>query len=135
MNTFCRRSAAFLGLFLVVAVWMIASVSLPDAAAQDEASRPAFPAARILSARQAEVTIDIKTPEGIRVGVDRYLVTPATLIVTGDGEEVAYENLPVPCTARLFFEPSLYRDPEVLKIQVISVALGAGTDWSPVLPE
>ena len=44
-------------------------------------------------------------------------------------------ELPVPCEAKIQYQPVKYDDPTALKIVVKNIFPGASTDWSTPLPE
>jgi hypothetical protein len=64
-----------------------------------------------------------------------YQITPKTKIFSPNGMEIPLHELPVPCEAKVQYEPVTYDDPTALKIVVKNIFPGASTDWSIPLPE
>ena len=104
------------------------------ALAQDDASPPYMAPERILSALQKEVTIQAKTPVDVLADRARYAVTPATIITMGD-DTLPLSDMPVPCTAMIYYEKRRNQDSEAVKIKILDFAAFAGTEWAAPIPE
>jgi len=64
-----------------------------------------------------------------------FQITAKTKLFDPNGKEITMRELPVPCEAKIQYQPVKYDDPTVLKIVVKNIFPGASTDWSTPLPE
>lgn len=102
--------------------------------AEDTVTLPHMDSTRILSAVQKEVTIQEKTPVDILADLQRYAVTPDTVIDMGGGT-LTFSEMPVPCRAYVYYEIRKNQDPEAVKIEILDFGPGAGTQWNTGMPE
>lgn len=65
----------------------------------------------------------------------RFLLIPATRVFTRGGKEIEMGQLPVPCQARLWYQPLPDNNPNVLQIQVLKSLPGASTAWAVPQPQ
>ena len=64
-----------------------------------------------------------------------FRITPKTRLFDPHGKEITIRELPVPCNAKIQYQPVKYDDPTALKIVVMDIFPGASTSWSTPLPE
>ena len=64
-----------------------------------------------------------------------FRITPKTRLFDPHGKEITIRELPVPCSAKIQYQPVKYDDPTALKIVVMDIFPGASTSWSTPLPE
>ena len=79
------------------------------------------------------VLIQFKYKDAILTSEQRFLITEQTKILDSNGKEMTIRDLPVPCKAKILYQPLTNNDPNVLKIIISQVLPGASTAWpSPV---
>ena len=76
-----------------------------------------------------------KTADAVLTPKTRFRVTRKTKIFNIRGKRISVRQLPVPCKAKIRYEPSPYIDPQALVIRVTQVFPGATANWKPPLPE
>lgn len=64
-----------------------------------------------------------------------FRITAKTKLFDPNGKDITIRELPVPCEAKIQYQPVKYDDPTALKIVVKNIFPGASTDWSTPLPE
>jgi len=64
-----------------------------------------------------------------------FRITAKTKLFDPNGKEITIRELPVPCEAKVQYQPGKYDDPTALKIVVKDIFPGASTDCSTPLPE
>ena len=72
-----------------------------------------------------------KTPEMIQTRYMNFLVTESTEVVDSKGRVMELANMPVPCTAKIQYEPGRLNNPFVWRIIYKGPLSGATTAWSP----
>lgn len=77
---------------------------------------------------QKKVYIQIITDKG------RFYILPDTTVSKG-GKMISMEKLPVPCKARITYQPLRRNSGNALKIEITAVLKGASTEWSQPAPE
>lgn len=65
----------------------------------------------------------------------RFFVIPSTRVFSQLGKEIGMEKLPVPCKARLWYEPLPNNNPNVVRIEILQVLPGASTAWALPQPQ
>jgi hypothetical protein len=79
------------------------------------------------------VLIQFKYKDAILTSEQRFLITEQTKILDSNGKEMTIRDLPVPCKAKILYQPLTNNDPNVLKIIISQVLPRASTAWpSPV---
>ena len=82
------------------------------------------------------VKIQGKTRDAVLASNMRFLITAQTRVFNHHGQEISIRALPVPCNAKVTYQPKRNSDPEALGIVVTQVLPGATTEWtSPSLSE
>ena len=71
-----------------------------------------------------------KTPEMIRTRYMNFMVTASTEVVDSKGRAMELEKMPVPCSARIEYEPGRLNNPFVWRIVYKGPLSGAKTAWS-----
>ena len=71
-----------------------------------------------------------KTPEMIQTRYMNFLVTESTEVVDRKGNVMELAKMPVPCTARLHYEPGRLNNPFVWRVVYKGPLSGARTAWS-----
>jgi hypothetical protein len=84
---------------------------------------------------RALMVVESKDIYSIIASKKLYQITAKTKIFSPNGMEIPLRELPVPCEAKVQYEPVTYDDPTALKIVVKNIFPGASTDWSIPLPE
>jgi hypothetical protein len=135
MKVIQKRIHAISAVFIVITMLVCSSVVPRQAWAEDDSTPPVIRQSRFDAAVQKEMTVSQKTPKDILADKERFFVTPATVIMNEDGEQIILENLLVPCRANVYYEIKKMRSSKALKIEVKEVYAGASTAWSPGAPE
>jgi len=80
-----------------------------------------------------QVVIQEKTKaEVFAQGNMRFSITPLTKIVKGKAWPLTISSLPVPCKAKIQFQPTQNEGPRAIKITVLNLLPGASSDrWGP----
>jgi hypothetical protein len=81
------------------------------------------------------VVIENKDMDSIRTAKSRFAIMGWTQIFSIDGRAIRLRDLPIPCKAKLTYEPMPYNDPRVIEIRVKEVFPGATANWTAPLPK
>jgi hypothetical protein len=100
--------------------------------AQDDTEQRRRPTASPDDVRTKSINLRIigKTPEMIQTQYMNFLVTEATEVVDSKGNVMELAKMPVPCTARIDYEPGRLNNPVVWRIVYKGLLSGAKTAWS-----
>ncbi|MBU4443914.1 hypothetical protein KJ656_02375, partial [bacterium] len=101
--------------------------NLPQAVAAEKSTREYQPSALMV--------VESKDICSIIASKRLFRITTQTKVFGPNGKEITIRDLPVPCEAKVQYEPLQYDDPTALKIVVKNIFPGASTDWSTPLPE
>ena len=131
MKIFKRWPNRLTGILILALVWQM--ILLGAVAAQDDAEkrRPSKPNFEDVSTKTINLKIIGKTPKMIRTDHINYVVMESTEVVDRKGIPMELAQLPVPCTAKVYYEPSRLNDPFVWRIVYKSKLSGATINWSP----
>jgi hypothetical protein len=100
--------------------------------AQDDKEQRRRPTASPDDVRTQSINLRIigKTPGMIQTQYMNFLVTEATEVVDSKGNVMELAKMPVPCTARIDYEPGRLNNPVVWRIVYKGLLSGAKTAWS-----
>jgi hypothetical protein len=107
-------------------------IFLGTVVAQEDSGQRRRPIVSSDDVRTKSISLKIigKTPEMIQTQYRNFLVTESTEVVDRKGRTMELAIMPVPCTAKIQYEPSRLNNPFVWRI-VYKVSLsGAKTAWS-----
>jgi hypothetical protein len=107
-------------------------ILLGTVVAQDDTEQKRRPIASIDDVRTSSINLRIigKTPGMIQTQYMNFLVTESTEVVDSKGNVMALAKMPVPCTARIDYEPDRLNDPFAWRIVYKGPLSGAKTAWS-----
>ena len=111
-------------LTLISLTW---TFNVPQAAAAEKPAREYQPSALML--------VESKDIYSIIASKKLFRITAKTKLFDPNGKEITIRELPVPCNAKIQYQPVKYDDPTALKIVVEDIFPGASTSWSTPLPE
>jgi hypothetical protein len=119
-------------LVLVLACQMIFAGAV---AAQDDTEKYRRPKVKFEDVRTKSINLKIigKRPEMIQTRHMKYFITDSTEVVDSKGKMMDLADLPVPCTATIYYEPSRLNKPFVWRIVYKGKMSGAKTAWSAPL--
>ncbi len=107
-------------------------IFLSTVMAQENTAQRRRPVASPDDVRTKSINLRIigKTPEMIQTRYMNFLVTESTEVVDSKGKVMTLAKMPVPCTARLQYEPGRLNNPFVWRIIYKGPLSGAKTTWS-----
>ena len=117
-------------LIKIVALTLISltwTFNLPQAVAGEKTVREYQPSALMV--------VESKDRYSIIASKKLFRITTKTEVFGPNGKEITMRELPVPCEAKVQYQPVKYDEPRVLKIVVKNIFPGASTGWSTPLPE
>ena len=83
----------------------------------------------------ASVTIKSKNGNAIFTAGQRFLITDSTSVFDAGGNQMEANDLPVPCKARIYYQPTMNGDPVALKIVVRRIIPVPSTSLPPPTPQ
>ena len=111
-------------LSLISLTW---TFNVPQAVAGEKTVREYQPSALMV--------VESKDRYSIIASKKLFRITTKTEVFGPNGKEITMRELPVPCEAKVQYQPVKYDEPRVLKIVVKNIFPGASTDWSTPMPE
>ena len=112
-------------------------VFLGVAVAQNNSQERRRPVASFDDVRTQHITLKItgKRPEMIRAGHRSFLVTESTEVFDSKGNVMELADMPVPCTAKIYYELGGLNNLIVWRIVYKGKLSGARTAWSALVPQ
>ena len=103
--------------------------------AQDDTGKRNRPTVKFedVNTKSIDLRITGKRPEMIQTLHMKYVITESTEVVDSKGKMMELADLPVPCTATIYYEPSRLNKPFVWRIVYKAKMSGAKTAWSAPL--
>ena len=112
-------------------------ILLGSALAQEDTEQRRRPTASPEGVRTQSLNLKIigKTPAMLQTQFMNFLVTESTEVVDSKGNPMELEKMPVPCTARIDYEPGRLNNPFAWRIVYKGPLSGAKTAWSAPIKE
>ena len=112
-------------------------IFLGVAVAQNDSQERRRPVASPDDVQTQRIALKItgKRPEMIRAGQRSFLVTESTEVVDSKGNVMDLADMPVPCTAEIYYEPGRLNNSIVWRIVYKGKLSGAKTAWSAPIPQ
>ncbi len=112
-------------------------ILLGSGLAQEDTEQRRRPTASPEGVRTQSLNLKIigKTPAMLQTRFMNFLVTESTEVVDSKGNPMELEKMPVPCTARIDYEPGRLNNPFAWRIVYKGPLSGAKTAWSAPIKE
>jgi hypothetical protein len=135
MQILKRWSNRLTGILILALVCQM--IFMGTVVAQEEAEQRRRPVASPDDVRTKSINLRIigKTPEMIQTRHMNFLVTESTEVVDSKGRPMELAKMPVPCTAKLQYEPGSLNNRVVWRIVYKGKLSGAKSSWSAPIKE
>ena len=130
MKTLNRWPNRLIGILIFVLACQM--IFLGTVVAQENVEQRRRPVASPDDVRTKSINLRIigKTPEMIQTQYMNFMVTESTEVVDSKGRTMELAKMPVPCTAKIQYEPGRLNNPFVWRIIYKGPLSGAKTAWS-----
>lgn len=130
MNIFKKWPNRLIGILIFALVCQM--IFLGSVVAQEDSGQRRRTIASPDDVRTKSISLKIigKTPEMIQTQYRNFLVMESTEVVDRKGRTMELAKMPVPCTAKIQYEPGRLNNPFVWRIVYKGPLSGAKTAWS-----